>query len=89
LFLEKKLLVIPQKAQFEQQYNAVMLKNMGVTIIKKLKKKHHDKIEDWLNDKNIIKVNYRDNAEEIVNEITSQQSALNFIPLPARLSAFA
>ncbi len=73
MYLKKKLLVIPQKSQFEQQYNGDVLKSMGVTVIKKLKKKHHSKIETWLNEKEIVKVNYPDNAELIVKTILNVQ----------------
>ncbi|HEX9600998.1 MAG TPA: glycosyltransferase family protein, partial [Mariniflexile sp.] len=40
LFMGKKLLVIPMKGQYEQQCNAAALKDMGVPIIKALKKKY-------------------------------------------------
>jgi uncharacterized protein (TIGR00661 family) len=69
LFLKKKLLVIPMKMQYEQQCNAAMLKSMGVSVMKKLKKKHIDKLEDWLESKDIVKVNYPDNTEEIIDTI--------------------
>ncbi len=85
LFLKKKLLVIPQQSQFEQQYNGDVLKSMGVTVIKKLKKKHHDKIETWLNEKDIVKVNYPDNAEMIVKtliNIDTKKMVLPFSPQP-------
>lgn len=71
LFLKKKLLVIPQHSQFEQQYNGDVLKSMGVTVVKKLKKKHHDKIETWLNSKEKVTVNYPENTEFIVNTVLS------------------
>ncbi|MEP7169619.1 MAG: glycosyltransferase family protein, partial [Bacteroidota bacterium] len=69
LFLNKKLLVIPMKTQYEQHCNAAMLKDMGVTVVKKLKKKHADKIEAWLDDKRTVKVNYPDITEKIIDII--------------------
>src|SRR4030095_9110215 len=48
LFLNKKLMVIPMKTQYEQQCNAAMLKSMGVSVMKSLKSKHHDKLNHWL-----------------------------------------
>lgn len=48
IYLQKKLLVIPMKHQYEQQCNAVALKKMGVDVVKKLKKKSLKKIEKWL-----------------------------------------
>lgn len=38
LHLGKKLLVVPMKAQYEQQCNAAALKKMGVPVLKKLNK---------------------------------------------------
>jgi uncharacterized protein (TIGR00661 family) len=69
LYLRKKLLVIPQKNQFEQKCNALALKKMGVTVIKNLKKKRIPKIKNWMDDSKVIKVDYPDNAELIVQNI--------------------
>jgi uncharacterized protein (TIGR00661 family) len=69
LFLKKKLLVIPMKTQYEQHCNAAMLKSMGVTVVKKLKKKHAEKIETWLNEGKIMKINYPDLTEKIIDTI--------------------
>jgi uncharacterized protein (TIGR00661 family) len=69
LFMKKKLLVIPMKTQYEQQCNAAMLKSMGVNVVKKLKKKHSDKIKDWLEDNKVVKVNYPDVTEKIIDTI--------------------
>lgn len=48
LHLQKKLLVVPMKGQYEQQCNAVALKKLGVPVLKKIKRKNLDKIEKWL-----------------------------------------
>lgn len=69
LFLNKKLLVIPQKSQYEQQCNAAVLKSMGVPVMKSLKKKHHDVLEDWLENGKAVKVNYPDQTEMIIDTI--------------------
>jgi len=69
LYLGKKLMVIPMKAQFEQQCNAAALEAMGVPVIKSLKKKHHDKIKDWLEYGKIISVDYPDITGQIIQQI--------------------
>lgn len=69
LFLKKKLLVIPMKSQYEQHCNAAMLKSMGVRVIKKLKKKNKDKFKEWLKDDSIVKVNYPNITENIIETI--------------------
>lgn len=69
LFLEKKLLVIPMKTQYEQHCNAAVLDSMGVDVIKSLKKKQAHKIEKWLEKKDVVKVNYPDITAEIIDKI--------------------
>jgi uncharacterized protein (TIGR00661 family) len=66
LFLGKKLLVVPMKGQYEQHYNAAALKQMGVPVLKKVKKKHFEKIEAWLDSDDRIAVDYTNIAEEAV-----------------------
>jgi uncharacterized protein (TIGR00661 family) len=72
LYLKKKLLVVPMKKQFEQHYNAEALKLMGVPIVKKIKKKHMDKIIQWIDSDTRVNVEYPEVAEEAV------KSALSF-----------
>lgn len=76
LFLKKKLMVIPMKGQFEQQCNAAALKEMGVPVIKSLKKKNLQKIKDWLKSGKIIPVDYPDNTQQILHEILREQANL-------------
>lgn len=85
LFLRKKLMVIPQKNQFEQKCNALALKKMGVTIVKKLKKSAIPQIEQWMNGSKVVKTDYSDNAETIVQQIIQTGSAesmkhISFVP---------
>jgi uncharacterized protein (TIGR00661 family) len=72
LFMKKKLMVIPMKGQFEQQCNAAALKQMGVPVIKSLRKKHLSKIKDWIEAKQHIEVDYPDNTEAILKSILKE-----------------
>ena len=74
LFLKKKLMVIPMKKQLEQAYNAQMLQEMGVAVIKKLNADTIPKIRKWLNDDTIVAVDYPDNTEEIVSLIVTNHA---------------
>lgn len=74
LFLKKKLMVIPMKKQLEQAYNAQMLQEMGVAVIKKLNNDTIPKIRKWLNDDTIVAVDYPDNTEEIVSLIVTNHA---------------
>jgi uncharacterized protein (TIGR00661 family) len=78
LFLKKKLMVIPMKTQYEQQCNAAMLKSMGVPVLKKLKKKHEDKMSAWIKDKSIVEVEYPDITEKIIDTIIANHAGKTF-----------
>ena len=69
LFLGKKLLVIPMRNQYEQQCNALALRSLGVTVIKKLKKKHIPLIKNWIESESKIEMYYPDATKEIINTI--------------------
>jgi uncharacterized protein (TIGR00661 family) len=77
LYLEKKLMVIPMKKQYEQHCNAAMLKEMGVSVVKKLSKKNITAIEEWVAKALVVKVNYPDNACEIVDLIVKNHSKVS------------
>lgn len=75
LFLQKKLMVIPMKGQYEQQCNAAALKEMGVPVLKKLKKSKIEKIHDWVTNGKIIKVDYPNITEQIIDEIFKKHAS--------------
>lgn len=76
LFLRKKLCVIPMKGQYEQCCNAVALSQMGVWTLPSLRKKHLPKLEDWLISESQLRVNYPDNADEVVAKIIKDAVAM-------------
>ena len=69
LYMNKKLLVIPMKSQYEQHCNAAGLKEMGVPVLKKLSIKQHDKIAGWLDSDERVTVNYPDKTLEAIRSI--------------------
>ena len=69
LFLKKKLLVIPMKGQYEQQLNAAALKEMGVTVLQKLNKKHYYEFVKWIASKKIVQVQYPNHTHRILSLI--------------------
>lgn len=71
LFLGKKLMVVPMRGQYEQQCNAAALKEMGVPVIKSLRKKHHAKIGEWLANGTPPQVDYPDLTEQLLASIVS------------------
>lgn len=72
LYLNKKLMVIPMKNQFEQHCNAAALESLGVGVLKNLKRKQIPKIEDWVNGGNSKEIDYPDITEEIINMLLSK-----------------
>jgi uncharacterized protein (TIGR00661 family) len=77
LFMKKKILVIPMKTQYEQQLNAAALKQMGVPVIKSLKPKHNEVIQDWLDNGKPVKVNYPDNTKQILDLVFKERVLLS------------
>jgi uncharacterized protein (TIGR00661 family) len=69
LYLNKKLMVIPMKGQYEQQCNAAALKLMGVPVIDSLKKKHFEKIGQWIDSDDKVEVFYPDKTRMIVRKV--------------------
>ena len=69
LYLNKKLLVIPMKNQYEQHCNAAALKFLGLPVMKSLKKKHFSHLEDWIQNGKAARMNYPDITDEIIEEI--------------------
>lgn len=82
LFLGKKLLVVPMKGQFEQQCNAAALADMGVPVIKNLKKKHRGVIKDWLQSEQRIAVDYPDVTAAIIDRVLEKAIAIGRPLLP-------
>lgn len=69
LFMQKKLMVVPMKSQYEQHCNAAALKEMGVPVLKKLSKKQEANIAAWLQSKEIIEVQYPDETFAILQHV--------------------
>lgn len=69
LYLNKKLLVIPMKNQFEQHCNAAALKDLGVPVMKSLKEKHLPLLTEWLQSDNRVNVDYPDITDQIIDHI--------------------
>jgi len=72
MYLNKKLMVIPMKGQYEQHCNAAALKEMSIPVIKSLKSKHIGSIEQWIRLENKVSVNFPDNTEEIINKLIKE-----------------
>lgn len=67
LFLKKKLLVVPMQSQLEQHYNAESLKQLGVPVLKKVRKKNLSKIQEWVESNETVNVTFDDTTAEAVS----------------------
>ncbi len=74
IHLNKKLLVVPMKAQYEQHCNAASLKKLGVPVLKKVKKKSVKKIERWLEEGQPLDISFPDIAGAAVEKALSKIS---------------
>ncbi|WP_010523114.1 glycosyltransferase family protein [Aquimarina agarivorans] len=76
LFLQKKLLVIPMKGQYEQQCNAAALKQMGVPVLKSLKQKHVSALKKWVASNDRVHVNYPEQTEQLIDQLLHEYGKL-------------
>jgi uncharacterized protein (TIGR00661 family) len=72
LHMNKKLMVVPMKGQYEQRCNAAALKKLGVPVLKKIKKKSLKKIEEWLDEKNKLDISFPDITGKAVEKMISK-----------------
>jgi uncharacterized protein (TIGR00661 family) len=69
LHMNKKLMVVPMKNQYEQHCNAAALKKMGVPILKKVKKKSIKKITKWIEGEKPLNISFPDITSEAVKTL--------------------
>lgn len=74
LYLNKKVLLMPMKNQYEQLCNAAAAKHMGVPIIYQLNETFVPTIKEWISSPNKIKVNYPDETKRIVDDLVKKYS---------------
>lgn len=82
LYLQKKLLVVPMKGQYEQHYNAAALKQLGIPVMKKMKKKSVRKIGEWLEAPDKVSVSFEDiTAEAVGRAMGLAEARINYIAM--------
>jgi len=72
LFLQKKVLMIPMKNQYEQQCNALAASQLGVPVINEIDDHFIYHINNWLNDDKKLHVNFPDETAQIVDNMVKQ-----------------
>lgn len=70
MYLQKKLVVIPLKGQFEQICNAHCLKLLGISVVNSLNSCETLSIQRWIDEPNcIVELNYKDCTDAIAQRI--------------------
>lgn len=72
LFMQKKVLMIPMKNQYEQQCNALAASKMGVPVIHEIDDKFIYHINNWLTDDKRVHVNFPDETARIIDNMVKQ-----------------
>ena len=67
LYLNKKLMVIPMKNQIEQHFNAQALKELGVPVLKTLKRKHISKVKKWIKSTERVQLDFPNETQKIID----------------------
>jgi len=69
LFLQKKVLMIPMKGQYEQQCNALAASKLGVPVINEIDDQFVYHINNWISSDNKITVDFPDETAQIVDNM--------------------
>lgn len=77
LHLNKKLLVVPMKHQYEQHCNAAALKKMGVPVLKKLKSKNLKKLKRWMDEATPLNISFPDITSGAVERLMKRVAKIN------------
>jgi uncharacterized protein (TIGR00661 family) len=72
LFLQKKVLMIPMKGQYEQQCNALAASKLGVPVINEIDDQFIYQINNWINDDKKVLVNFPDETAQIVESMVKR-----------------
>ncbi|GAA4902954.1 glycosyltransferase family protein [Mucilaginibacter defluvii] len=72
LFLQKKVMMIPMRGQFEQQCNALAASKMGVPVVNAIGPQFSGALSEWVNHGKVVPVNFPDETAQIVADMVKQ-----------------
>jgi uncharacterized protein (TIGR00661 family) len=72
IYLNKKLMVVPIKNQYEQYYNAAALEQMGVCVNHSISS---EKVEQWMHSETEVFRQYTNNAAFVIQKIIQETTA--------------
>lgn len=73
LHLEKKLMCIPIKSQYEQQCNAAALKEMGVVCLKNISDDFKEQFTRWIETPQTVQANYTKSIDQCLEYLFNEQ----------------
>ncbi len=76
MFLGKKVMALPIRGQYEQLCNAKALKEMGITVVKKINEKFPLKLHHWIENVKALQIAYPDQTEELIHHIFANKERL-------------
>jgi uncharacterized protein (TIGR00661 family) len=85
LFLQKKMIAVPIRGQYEQMCNAAALKKIGIKTLDKLDDDFPDIFNSWVSDPVTPSVSYQYSTEAIINILMYRCTELKYqleIPYP-------
>ncbi len=77
LYLQKKIMVIPMKGQYEQLCNAAALKGFGVYVLDNLDDQFQLNFERWMRIQHQKKLDLTNSTEDIVSRIFEHKEGFN------------
>lgn len=72
LFLQKKVLMIPMRGQYEQQCNALSASRLGVKVVSAIDDHFDAQLNQWVHDDKKIHVNFPDETAQIVDDMVKK-----------------
>ncbi len=72
LYLQKKVLMIPMKGQYEQQCNALAASKMGVPVVEEINDSFAAHLNRWIEDDSRVHVDFPDETAAIVERMVRQ-----------------
>jgi uncharacterized protein (TIGR00661 family) len=72
LFLQKKVMMIPMRGQYEQQCNALAASKLGVPVINNIDDQFVYHLNNWIGSDNKIKVDFPDETARIVDDLVKK-----------------
>ena len=69
LYLQKKVMVVPIKGQYEQACNALSLQELGVPVLHELNPQSVASVQTWIDNKQEVAIDFSDKTSFIIDRV--------------------